>query len=103
MTQPAHPLASNNELYEYLVFLSDKLKKRNSHNLSEAVFSASRYVAGMSTEFLGESRIALRRVLKDESVLAVQEREELSNIVKQIDDAFDRRDEHVTSETIHAR
>ena len=66
--------SNNRELYEYLFFLASELKKRKLNELSEAVVFAGRQVSGMSTEFLGESRIALRRVLKEENgVLSSQE------------------------------
>ena len=86
-------LSSNRELYEYLLFLAAELKKRKFDELSEAVAFASRQAAGnMSAEFLGESRIALRRVLKEEDgVLTVQERADLSDVLRQLDEAFDKR------------
>jgi hypothetical protein len=47
----------------------------------------------MSTEFLGESKMALREVAKDKSgILTHAEYTELSAVLKQIDSAFsDRR------------
>jgi hypothetical protein len=70
------PFSNNRELYEYLLFLAAELQKRKFKELSEAVAFASRQAASnISTEFLGESRIALRRVLKEEDgILTVQER-----------------------------
>jgi len=83
---------NNRELYEYLLFLAAELQKRKFEELSEAVAFASRQASGMSTEFLGESRIALRRVLKEEDgILTVQERADLSDVLKQLDEALDRR------------
>jgi hypothetical protein len=86
-------LFNNRELYDYLLFLASELKKRKFDELSEAVTFASRHAAGnMTTEFLGESRIALQRVLKEEDgVLTVKERNNLSDVVKQLDDALDKR------------
>jgi hypothetical protein len=86
-------LSSNRELYEYLLSLAAELKKRRADELSEAVAFASRHAAGnMSTEFLGEARIALRRVLKEEDgALTAQERADLADVLKQLDEAFDRR------------
>jgi hypothetical protein len=84
--------SNNRELYEYLVFLAAELKKRKFEELSEAVAFASRRISDMSAEFLGESRIALRRVLKEEDgVLTIQERADLSDVLKQLDEAFDKR------------
>jgi len=87
------PLSSRRELYDYLVFLAAELKKRKFDELSEAVTRASHHVvSNMTTEFLGESRIALRRVLKEEDgILLVGERSDLSDVLRQLDDAFDRR------------
>lgn len=87
------PFSNNRELYEYLLFLSTELQKRKFEELSEAVAFASRQAASnISTEFLGESRIALRRVLKEEDgILTVQERADLSDVLKQLDEALDRR------------
>jgi hypothetical protein len=85
-------LSSNLELYQYLLALSAELRERNAGDLSEAITHASRTSAGMSTEFLGESRIALRRVLTEEDgVLTVGEREELLDVLKQLDNALDKR------------
>ena len=86
-------LKSKQELYEYLLTLSAKLTGRGAEKLGRAVITASRHAAGMSTEFLGESRIALREVAKDKSgILTHAEYTELSAVLKQIDSAFsDRR------------
>jgi hypothetical protein len=87
------PLSNNRDLYEYLVFLAAELKKRKLEELSEAVSFASRHAASnISTEFLGEARIALDRVMNEEDgMLTAQERADLSFVVKQLDDAFNRR------------
>ncbi len=85
-------MKSKRELYEYLLTLSAKLTDRGAENLSQAVVTASRHAAGMSTEFLGESRIALREVAKDKSgILTPAECVELSAVLKQIDSAFSNR------------
>jgi hypothetical protein len=85
-------LSNNRELYQYLLFWAAALKKRNLGDLSEAVVSASRQASGSSTEFLGESRIVFRRVLKeDRKVLTAQERDDLSDILRQLDEALDKR------------
>lgn len=86
------PFSNNRELCEYLLFWVAELKNRRFEELSEAVAFASRQASGMSTEFLGESRIALRRVLKEEDgILTVQERADMSDALKQLDAALDRR------------
>ena len=86
-------LTSNRELYDYLLALSAKVTSRGDSELGQKIAAASRHAAGMSTEFLGESRIALREVAKDKSgILTHAEYTELSAVLKQIDSAFsDRR------------
>jgi hypothetical protein len=86
-------LSNNQDLYSYLLFLADELKKRKLEELSEAMLFASRHItSNISTEFLGESRIALSRVLKEEDgFLTVQERADLMDVLRQLDEAFDRR------------
>jgi hypothetical protein len=85
-------LSSNRELYDYLLFLSSELKQRGSTALSEAVAFAIGNAASFSTEFLGESRIALKRVLSQENgILTGQERADLCNVLGQLDKALDRR------------
>jgi hypothetical protein len=86
------PLANNRELYEYLLRLASVLATRGRGDLSELATLASRHGAGMPTEFLGESRVALRSVLKNENgVLNDIERAEALNVLKQLDDALERR------------
>jgi len=85
-------LCNNRELYEYLVHLASELKRSKSEALGDIVSSASRHAAGMSTEFLGESRIALRRVLAEEvGILGEQERANLKSTLEQLDKALDER------------
>ena len=75
-----------------MLFWVAELKKRKFEELSEAVAFASRQASGMSTEFLGESRLALHRVLKEEDgILTVQERADMSDVLKQLDAALDKR------------
>lgn len=86
------PLSNNKELYAYLLSLAAVLEKRGSSELSETVTHASRHASGMSTEFLGESRIALRRVSKETGdVLDLSEHNDLSEVLRQLDAALDKR------------
>jgi hypothetical protein len=85
-------LASNKELYEYLLTLSATLKSRKCERLSQLLTSASGHAAGMSTEFLGESRIALREVSREQdSALTREEQGHLLEVLAQLDAALDRR------------
>lgn len=80
-------------LYDYLIVLASELQQRGAAELGEAVDHARRCSAsGISTEFLGESRIALRRVLNEENgALTAQERTDLLDVLKQLDEALDGR------------
>jgi hypothetical protein len=85
-------LSNNAELHQYLQFLWKTLEERHAKELSEAVAHASRMSPFMSTEFLGESRIALRRLIKEgRGVLTSQERDDPRDVLSQIDAAFDRK------------
>jgi hypothetical protein len=82
------PLSSNTELYEYLVSFANDLERRGLRGLSETVATAC-HKALMPTEFLGESRIALRRVLVEENgALTGQERSDVRQVRKQLDEAL---------------
>lgn len=84
-------LSSNKDLYDYLLLLSSELKQRGETTLSEAVLFAAGQASSLSTEFLGESRIALRQVSNEENgVLTKQERADLSSVLKQLDEALPR-------------
>ena len=84
-------LSSNTDLYNYLLSLGDLLAGRGSPQLAEAVRFAARQGTGLSAEFLGESRIALQRVLDEDSgVLQMHERDELRGVISQLNTAFRR-------------
>jgi hypothetical protein len=86
-------LSNNAELFQYMQSLGKTLEERDAKELSEAVVHASRTAAGnISTEFLGESRVALRMVIGGEhGVLTRQERDDVKDVLKQIDGTFDRK------------
>jgi hypothetical protein len=84
-------LSSNTDLYNYLLSLGNLLADRGSPQLAESVRFAARQGTGLSTEFLGESRIALRRVLDTESgALQMHERDELQGVISQIETSLRR-------------
>ena len=87
------PLASNAELHEYLAALSKTLAERGSKKLAELVFHARQTAAGnMITEFLGEARIALRRVVKGgRGVLTKEERDKAIVVLAQLEEVFEKR------------
>ena len=85
-------LRDNQQLYDYLVAISTKLNNRGAVELSQDVLAASRVVATIPiAEFLGESRIALRRVENKQTVLTDEECSELRDVIRQLDEAFARR------------
>jgi hypothetical protein len=85
--------ASNAELYGYVTALAKALEERGSKKLAEAVFHASQTAAGnMITEFLGESRIALRKVVREgRGVLTKEERDKAKNVLAQLEEVFEKR------------
>lgn len=84
-------LENNRQLYDYLAAIAETLNARGAVELSRIVLAASRTAAGIPvTEFLGESRIALRRVENEPNVLWESERLELQDILRQLDEAFSR-------------
>jgi hypothetical protein len=63
-----------------------------ANELGDVVDIAIGNASSMSTEFLGESRIALRQVWKEEcGILSDQERCDLSDVLKQLDTVMERR------------
>ena len=85
-------LDHNRQLYDYLAAIGAKLNVRGAVDLSRVVLTANRTVATIpDTEFLGESRIALRRVENEQTVLTEDECSELLDVLRQLDEVFSRR------------
>lgn len=57
-----HQLKNNQELFDYLAWLSNELKSKGQTGLSEEVRIASRLVSGSASEFLHEAQDALKKV-----------------------------------------
>lgn len=84
-------MSSNRDLYEYLSSLSLTLKSRAVRELSDSLDFAIDQASSSSAEFLGESRIALRRILNEEhGALMSEERVTLAGVLEQIDKALNR-------------
>jgi hypothetical protein len=84
-------LKNNQELFDYLVRLASTLAARGQLELSRAVLAASHTAATIPiTEFLGESRIALRQVEKEKLALSADEQSDLLDVLRQLDEAFSR-------------
>jgi len=85
------PFSSNQELYDYLLRLADVLVERGSHVLARRVRGAAQQASGMSTEFLGESRLALEQTLAAEAgALNPQDRKYLVAAIDQLDQTLSR-------------
>lgn len=84
--------SNNTQLSQHLQFLTKTLEERHAKELSEAVAHVGRMSPVMSTEFLGESRIALTQLLrKERGILTDQERDEVQEVLSEIDGVFDRK------------
>jgi hypothetical protein len=78
-------------LFDYLLRLADALSSRGAIELSEAARCASAQATSNSTEFLGESRIALRRILRDgKPILQPLEQAEIEDVLRQLTAAINR-------------
>jgi hypothetical protein len=84
-------LSSNRELYDYLLWLAAALTDRGSAESGLLAKKATGHVF-MRTEFIGESQIALRRILAEgQSVLKPLEAIDLKGVLQQLDHAMNRR------------
>ncbi len=82
---------SNRDFYEYLFDIRGSLSKRGSAELSAMLDAACRQASSASTEFLGESRFALRHLLSHEDgILTVEERADLIRALEQLDSVLGR-------------
>jgi hypothetical protein len=82
-------LQSNDDLFHYLVELSEQLRAGGQADLAEEVRFASDFVSGSPTEFFHEAERALRRVkAKGGSTLSEGELADATNVIQQIQIAF---------------
>ena len=78
-------LEDNAALHRYLGALADRLDARSRPSLA-AVLRSAKQATGLSTEFLGESLIALRNVLEGENgALTSVERDHLVSVIRQVE------------------
>lgn len=84
------PFSNNQEFYDYLTLLISRLHERGFHDLAKPLEFAASQASSNSTEFLGESRIALRQLLDENPVQALTEPEiaEVHSALRQLDTAF---------------
>lgn len=82
-------LQNNNELLDYLVWLSAELKSKDQPEAAEAVCIASRFAIGSPSEFFHEALESLKQVrTKCASVLNPSQLADLTSVVEQIEVAF---------------
>jgi len=80
-----------NDLYQYLLELSEVLKSRKAEKLSEAVRFTSRFASGSTTELYAESRNILNKVLEEaEALLTADEKREVEEKISGINLEFER-------------
>ena len=85
------PLANNAELHQYLQQTADSLAALGRHAAAKQLRRAAAQAAGLSTEFLGESRNALAEVLRSEgSAMPPAERDRLIAIINQLNKTLQR-------------
>ena len=85
-------LTSNADLHTYLIALEGNLREHGLSDLGDKLVVACRQAATMSTEFLGEARIALRAVSgRGKIALTGEEQTDLDEVLRQLDAALDRR------------
>jgi len=78
-------LSNNTQLYHYLLSLAKRLEGTAAAPLEPQLRFAASQGTSLSTEFLGESLIALRMVLKEEGgVLESNERDDLLSVIRQV-------------------
>jgi hypothetical protein len=83
------------ELYEFLLKTSSELKTQGATELAGIVEVASSFASGvrigLTTEFVGESRIALSRVLKGGAdLLSPQKRSDIDDVLHQLTASLNR-------------
>jgi hypothetical protein len=91
MTSNTEPLSSNAELHGYLLQTAEHLTKLGLNGAADKVRRAAAQGAGLSTEFLGESRLALADALRAaDANLQASERSQLVAVIAQLDKALQR-------------
>ncbi|MBI1178447.1 hypothetical protein GC207_13515 [bacterium] len=84
-----HQLHSNNELRDYLVWLSNELKSKGQSELADDVYLASRFAVGSASEFLHEAGKALRKVKASSALMLTgSQLTDIAKVIEQIETAF---------------
>jgi hypothetical protein len=92
MTADKGPLASNADLHQYLLQTAESLARTGLTAQADQLRRAAAQGAGLSTEFLGESKIALDEVLRTAgSAMTPPDRNRLLAVIAQIKDSVGRK------------
>jgi hypothetical protein len=92
VTHTDDPLASNAELHRYLLQTAELLTLLGRAEQADKVRRAAAQGAGLGTEFLGESKIALLDVLRTSgNVMDVADRNRVAAVIEQLEKALNRR------------
>ena len=82
-------LASNEDLYKYLVWLGDRFKAKGKPDTASEILMTTNFAIGSQTEFLGEARKLLISLSGElDAVLTKAEQIDLEQVVNQINMAF---------------
>ena len=91
MASDGEPLSSNAELHSYLLQTADHLTDLGLSSEADKVRRAAAQGTGLSTEFLGESKLALAdALLAADEHLGSLERSKLVAVITQLDKALRR-------------
>ena len=84
-------LQNNDDLYRYLLWLSDELKQKGMFEVSREVEWASKFANGSPSEFLHEAVTALTSAhAKCSDILTEAQLTEVASVIGQIHAAFQR-------------
>jgi hypothetical protein len=91
MNNDTGPLSSNTELHSYLLRTAEELQRIGLNEQAESIRNAAAQGMGLSTEFLGESRIALAEALRAAGhAMPSMDRARLIAVLRQLDQTLDR-------------
>lgn len=82
-------LESNEDLFEYLIKLKEKLKEIGQTCHADNVSRSSQFASGSASEFLHEAHSALQQVVnKRPAKLSDSDMEDIESVLAQINEAF---------------
>ncbi len=85
----AKEICNNEDLFNYLVLIGNKLKACNHESLGEEVIMASQFAIGSASEFLHEAQIVLMKIEKIRpNALSSEELQDIQIVIKKIKVSF---------------